>query len=193
MEVNPSVPANTVTEFIAYAKANPGKVNMATGGIGSAPQVYGELFKTMTGLNLVPVHYRGSAPALVDLMAGQVQVIFDPIASSIGYIMAGKLRPLAVTTASRSAALPDIPTVGDFVPGYEASESSSPTKPRNGARSFGQPTSRRSDAMKLTRRRFLHLAARSAALPVVSRIAFARPNAGRALWLPGCASLVLLR
>ena len=121
MEVNLSVPASTVPEFIAYAKANPGKVNMATGGIGSAAQVYGELFKTMTGLNLVPVHYRGSAPALVDLMAGQVQVTFDPIASSVGYILAGKLRPLAVTTATRSAALPDIPTVGDFVPGYEAS------------------------------------------------------------------------
>jgi tripartite-type tricarboxylate transporter receptor subunit TctC len=121
MEVNLSVPANTVPEFIAYAKANPGKVNIATGGIGSAAQVYGELFKTMTGLNLVPVHYRGSAPALVDLMAGQVQVTFDPMASSIGYIKAGKLRPLAVTTATRSAALPDIPTVGEFVPGYEAS------------------------------------------------------------------------
>jgi tripartite-type tricarboxylate transporter receptor subunit TctC len=121
MEVNPSVPAKTVPEFIAYAKANPGKVNMATGGIGSVAQVYGELFKAMTGLNLVPVHYRGSAPALVDLMAGQVQVMFDTIASSIGYIMAGKLRPLAVTTATRSAALPDIPTVADFVPGYEAS------------------------------------------------------------------------
>jgi tripartite-type tricarboxylate transporter receptor subunit TctC len=121
MEVNPSVPANTVPEFIAYAKANPGRVHMATGGIGSVAQVYGELFKAMTGLNLVPVHYRGSAPALVDLMAGQVQVMFDPIASSIGYIVAGKLRPLAVTTATRSATLPDIPTVGDFVPGYEAS------------------------------------------------------------------------
>jgi tripartite-type tricarboxylate transporter receptor subunit TctC len=121
MEVTPSVPAKTVPEFIAYAKANPGKVNMATGGIGSVAQVYGELFKAMTGLNLVPVHYRGSAPALVDLMAGQVQVMFDTIASSIGYIMAGKLRPLAVTTATRSATLPDIPTVGEFVPGYEAS------------------------------------------------------------------------
>jgi tripartite-type tricarboxylate transporter receptor subunit TctC len=131
MEVNPSVPANTVPEFIAYAKANPGKVNMATGGIGSAAQVYGELFKTMTGLNLVPVHYRGSAPALVDLMAGQVQVTFDPIASSIGYIMAGKLRPLAVTTATRSAALPDIPTVGDFVPGYEASGWQGIVAPKN--------------------------------------------------------------
>jgi tripartite-type tricarboxylate transporter receptor subunit TctC len=121
MEVSPSVPANTVPEFIAYAKANAGRVHMATGGIGSAAQVQGELFKAMTGLNLVPVHYRGSAPALVDLMAGQVQVTFDPIASSIGYIMAGKLRPLAVTSATRSVALPDIPTVGDSVPGYEAS------------------------------------------------------------------------
>jgi tripartite-type tricarboxylate transporter receptor subunit TctC len=131
MEVNLSVPANTVLEFIAYAKANPGKVNMATGGIGSAAQVYGELFKTMTGLNLVPVHYRGSAPSLVDLMAGQVQVTFDPIASSIGYITAGKLRPLAVSTATRSAALPDIPTVGDFVPGYEASGWQGIVAPKN--------------------------------------------------------------
>jgi tripartite-type tricarboxylate transporter receptor subunit TctC len=130
-EVNLSVPANTVPEFIAYAKANLGKVNMATGGIGSAAQIYRELFKTMTGLNLVSVHYRGSAPALADLMAGQVQVTFDPMASSIGYITAGKLRPLAVTTATRSAALPDIPTVGDFVPGYEASGWQGIVAPKN--------------------------------------------------------------
>jgi tripartite-type tricarboxylate transporter receptor subunit TctC len=121
MEVNPAFPAKTVPEFIAYARANPGKVNMATGGIGSGAQVYGELFKSMAGINLVPVHYRGSGPALVDLMAGQVQVTFDPISSSIEYIRAGRLRPLAVTGPTHSSALPDLPTISDFVKGYEAS------------------------------------------------------------------------
>jgi tripartite-type tricarboxylate transporter receptor subunit TctC len=131
MEVNPSFPAKTVPEFIAYAKANPGKINMATGGIGSAAQVYGELFKTLADVDLVPVHYRGSGPALVDLMGGQVQVTFDPIPSSIGYIRTGKLRALAVTAATRSAALPDVPTVADFVPGYEASGWQGIGAPRN--------------------------------------------------------------
>jgi len=121
MVVHPSVPAKTVPEFIAYAKANPGKINMASGGIGSAPHVYGELFKTMTGVDLVQVHYRGAGPALVDLLAGQVQIIFVNTAASIAYIRAGKLRALAVTTATRSEALPDVPTVSEFVPGYEAS------------------------------------------------------------------------
>jgi tripartite-type tricarboxylate transporter receptor subunit TctC len=121
MEVNPSVPAKTVPEFIAYAQSNPGKINMASAGPGSAPHVAGELFKMMTGLDLVRVHYRGSAPALPDLIAGQVQVMFDPLPSSIAHIRAGKLRPLGVTTAMRSEALPEVPTVGEFVPGYEAS------------------------------------------------------------------------
>ena len=121
MEVNPSVPAKTVPEFIAYAKANPGKINMASAGIGAAPHVSGELFKMMTGVDMVHVPYRGAAPALTDLLGGQVQVMFDTMPSSIEYIRAGKLRALAVTTATRSEALPDIPTVGDFVPGYEAS------------------------------------------------------------------------
>ena len=121
MEVNPSFPAKTVPEFIAYAKANPGKINMASAGNGSAPHVAGELFKMMTGVDMVHVPYRGAAPALTDLLGGQVQVMFDLIASSIEYIRAGKLRALAVTTATRSEALPDIPTVGEFVPGYEAS------------------------------------------------------------------------
>ena len=121
MEVNPSVPAKSVPEFIAYAKSNPGKINMASAGPGSAPHVAGELFKMMTGLDLVRVHYRGSAPALSDLLAGQVQVMFDPLPSSIAHIRAGKLRPLGVTTAMRSGVLPEVPTVGDFVPGYEAS------------------------------------------------------------------------
>ena len=121
LEVNPSFPAQTVLEFIAYAKANPGKINMASAGPGSAPHLYTELFKMMTGVDVVQVHYRGSGPALPALIAGQVHAMFDPIASSIAYIRASKLRPLAVTTGARLEVLPDIPTVGDFVPGYEAS------------------------------------------------------------------------
>jgi tripartite-type tricarboxylate transporter receptor subunit TctC len=121
MAVHPSVPAKTVPEFIDYAKANPGKINMASGGIGSAPHIYGELFKTMTGVDLVQVHYRGAGPAPVDLLAGQVQIIFVNTAASIEYIRAGRLRALAVTTETRSEALPDVPTVGEFLPGYEAS------------------------------------------------------------------------
>jgi tripartite-type tricarboxylate transporter receptor subunit TctC len=120
MVVNPVVPANTVPEFIAYAKANPGKINMASSGNGTVPHVAGELFKFMTGVDLVRVGYRGGGPALVDLMGGQVQVMFEPTLSTIGYIRAGKLRALAVTSATRSAALPDVPTVSEFVPGYEA-------------------------------------------------------------------------
>ena len=121
MLVNPSVPVQSVPEFIAYAKANVGKVNMASGGTGSAQHVAGELFKTMTGVQMNHVPYRGSAPALTDLLAGQVQVDFDVITSSIGYIKSGGIRALAVTGATRSELLPDIPTVGEFVPGYEAS------------------------------------------------------------------------
>jgi tripartite-type tricarboxylate transporter receptor subunit TctC len=120
MEVNPSFPAKTVPEFIAYAKANPGKINLAAVGPGSSTHIFGELFKLMAGVDLVPVHYSSSAPALTDLIAGQVQVMFDPLISSIEHIKAGKLRPLAVTTGTRTEALPDVPTVGDFVPGYEA-------------------------------------------------------------------------
>jgi tripartite-type tricarboxylate transporter receptor subunit TctC len=121
LEVNPSVPVNSVPELIAYAKANPGKLNYATGGIGTTQHLSAELFKFMTGVDIRHVPYRGSAPALVDLLAGQVQVMFDLMPASIGYIRAGKLRPLAVTTAERSAALPDVPAVGEFIPGYEAS------------------------------------------------------------------------
>ncbi len=121
MEVHPSVPAKTVPEFIAYAKANPGKINMASGGIGTTAHVAGELFKMMTGVDMRHVPYRGSAPALIDLLGGQVQVMFDLMSTSIEYIRAGKLRALAVTTATRSEALPDIPTISEFVPGYEAS------------------------------------------------------------------------
>jgi tripartite-type tricarboxylate transporter receptor subunit TctC len=119
--MNPSVPATTVPEFIAYAKANPGRVNMASAGNGSTSHLAGELFKMMTGVNMVHVPYRGGGPALTDLLAGQVQVFFPPMVVPIGQIRAGKLRALAVTTATRSEALPDIPTVGEFVPGYEAS------------------------------------------------------------------------
>src|SRR5262249_663295 len=121
MVVNASVPAITVPEFIAYAKGNLGKISMASGGIGTLSHVSGELFKMMTGVNLVHVPYRGLSPALTDLLGGQVQVTFASMASSIGYIRAGKLRALAVTTATRSEILPDVPTVGEFVPGYEAS------------------------------------------------------------------------
>ncbi len=121
MEVNPSFPAKTVPEFITYVKANPGKINMATTGAGSPPHLNGELFNVMAGVNLVPVSYRSSAPALTDLLGGPVQVMFDNILSSIAHIRAGKLRALAVTSAKRSDLLPDIPTVGEFVPGYEAS------------------------------------------------------------------------
>jgi tripartite-type tricarboxylate transporter receptor subunit TctC len=119
MVVNPSSPARTVPEFNSYAKANPGKINMATAGVGSPPHVYGELFKAMAGVDLIAVHYRGGGLGLVDLLGGQVQVMFEGITSSIEFIKAGKLRPLAVTSATRSAALPDIPTVGEFVSGYE--------------------------------------------------------------------------
>ena len=121
MEVNPSFPAKTVPQFIAYAKANPGKITMASSGIGSAQHVAGELFKFMAGVDMVHVPYRGSTPALTDLLAGQVNVMFDVTPSSIPLIKAGRLHPLAVTTATRFAALPDVPVLGDFVPGYEAS------------------------------------------------------------------------
>jgi tripartite-type tricarboxylate transporter receptor subunit TctC len=131
MVVNPSVPAKTVPEFIAYAKANPGKINMASAGIGASTHVAGELFKMMTGVNMVHVPYRGSPPALTDLLGGQVQVYFGPIAGSIEYVRAGTLRALAVTTANRSEALPDLPTVGEFVPGYEASAVWGIGAPRN--------------------------------------------------------------
>ena len=131
VEVHPSVPANTVPEFIAYAKANPAKISMASAGIGTTSHLAGELFKLMTGVNLVHVPYRGSAPALTDLLGGQVQVLFDPVASSIEHIRAGKLHALAVTTTTRSTALPDIPAVADFVPGYEASLSVGIGAPRN--------------------------------------------------------------
>src|SRR5438876_6326826 len=121
MEVNPSVPVKTVFEFIAYAKANPGKVNMASAGIGSVHHVAGELFKFMTGVDMVHVPYRGTTPALTDLLAGQAQVMFDVTPTSTPHIKAGKLRALAVTTVTRADVLPEIPIMGDFVPGYEAS------------------------------------------------------------------------
>ena len=121
MELNPSVPANTIPEFIAYAKANPGKINVASAGNGTPGHMASELFQLMTGLDLFDVPYRGGAPALTDLLGGQVQVIFDNLPTSLPYIRAGKVRPLAVTTAARSAALPDLTTVGEFVPGYEVS------------------------------------------------------------------------
>jgi tripartite-type tricarboxylate transporter receptor subunit TctC len=121
MLVNPSVPASTVPEFITYTKSNPGKISMASGGTGTVGHLSGELFKTMAGVNIVHVPYRGLSPALIDLLGGQVQVTFASMASSIEYVRAGKLRALAVTTATRSEMLPDVPTVGEFVPDYEAS------------------------------------------------------------------------
>jgi tripartite-type tricarboxylate transporter receptor subunit TctC len=120
MEVNPVLPVSSVPEFIAYAKANPGKINMASGGPGSAGHLYGELFKAMAGVDLVTVHYRGAGPALADLVAGQCQVMFDSIVSSISFIQSGQLRALAVTSATRVDRLPNLPPIGEFVAGYEA-------------------------------------------------------------------------
>ena len=121
MEVHPSFPAKTVAELIAYAKANPGKISHASAGIGSSSHLAGELFKVMTGVDIVHIPYRGNAPALTDLLAGQVQLGFDSLPSTIEYIRAGRLRPLGVSTATRSQALPDIPTISETVPGYESS------------------------------------------------------------------------
>src|SRR5215472_7167847 len=131
MEVNSATPVHTVPEFIAYTKARPGKVNFASAGIGSTIQLCGELFKIMTGVNMVHVPYRGNAPALTDLIAGQVQVIFADVPSSIEHVKAGKLRALAVTTAERSEILPAVPTVSEFLPGFEASNWFGVAAPRN--------------------------------------------------------------
>ena len=121
MEINPKVPAKTIPEFIAYAKANPGKINLASSGSGTSVHLSGELFKSMTGVDLLHVPYKGAAPALTDLVSGQTQIMFDNMPSSIGFIKSGELRALGVTTAKRNAALPDVPAVAEFVPGYEAS------------------------------------------------------------------------
>jgi len=129
--VNPSVPATTLPEFIAYAKANPGKINYGSAGQGTPQNIACELFKMMTGVNLVHVPYRGGAPAVADLISGHVQVIFAPVSESIQQIKAGKLRALAVTTAARLDVFPDLPTVGDFVPGYEASGFAGIGAPKN--------------------------------------------------------------
>lgn len=129
MEVNPSVPAERVAEFIAYVKANPGKVSFGSSGNGNTPHMAGELFKMMAGVDMVHVPYRGEAPALTDLLGGWVQVMFSTMPSSIGYIKAGKLRALAVTTSARAEALPDLPTVADFVPGYEVPAIGAPRGP----------------------------------------------------------------
>jgi tripartite-type tricarboxylate transporter receptor subunit TctC len=131
MVVNPLIPARIVPEFIAYAKANPGRINMASAGSGSPAHVAGELFKMMAGINMPHVPYRGDAPALTDLLGGQVQVYFGALASSIEYIRSGALRALAVTTAMRSQALPDIPTIGEFLPGFEASAWQGVGAPKN--------------------------------------------------------------
>jgi tripartite-type tricarboxylate transporter receptor subunit TctC len=120
MLVNPNVPAKSVPEFIAYAKANPGKINMGSAGSGTPQQTIGEMFKMMAGVDMVHVPYHGSAPELTDLIAGHIQVAFEPIQSTVGHIKSGTLRPLAVTTATRSELLPDVPTVAEFIPGFEA-------------------------------------------------------------------------
>src|SRR5207248_1132287 len=131
MAIHPSIPARTVPEFIAHAKSNPGKINHASAGVGTPGHLAGELFKAMTGIQFVHVPYRGNAPALADLLAGQVQVGFDGMPSSIEYIKAGKLHALAVTTTTRSEAEPDIPTVSEFVPGYETSTFYGVIAPKN--------------------------------------------------------------
>jgi tripartite-type tricarboxylate transporter receptor subunit TctC len=131
MQVNPSFPAKTVAEFIIYAESNPGKISYGSGGNGSSIHVASELFKMMAGVDMIHVPYRGGAPAMTDLMGGQIQVVFNPLPESIEHIKAGKLRPLAVTSARRSEILPDIPTVGDFVPSYEASALQGIGAPKN--------------------------------------------------------------
>jgi len=131
MEVNPSFPAKTVPEFIAYAKAHPGEISFASAGNGSVAHVTGELFKMMTGVNMLHVPYRGAPPALTDLIAGQVHVMFDNVPSSIEHIRAGRLRPLAVTATTRLEALPDVPPLGDFVPGFETSAWAGIGAPKN--------------------------------------------------------------
>ena len=131
MVVNPSFPAKTGAEFIAYAKANAGKLNMATSGAGSASDLYGVLFKAMAGINLVAVHYRGVGPALPDLISGRVDVMFPPLVSALGYIRAGTLRPLGVTTTTRRNVVPDVPPIGDFVPGYEGTDWTGISAPAN--------------------------------------------------------------
>jgi tripartite-type tricarboxylate transporter receptor subunit TctC len=131
MVVNPAVPANTVPEFIAYAKANPGKINMASGGVGSISQVTGELFKMMAGVDLFHVPYRGDAPALVDMVGGQMQVMFDLISASIEFAKDGRLRALAVTSTNRSEALPNLPAVAEFLPGYDSTSFEGLGAPKN--------------------------------------------------------------
>jgi Tripartite tricarboxylate transporter family receptor len=147
MQVNPSVPARTVPEFIAYAKANPGTINMGSGGNGATGHVSGELFKMMAGVKLVHVPYRGEALALTDLIAGQVQIVFATVGSSIQYIRAGQLRALAITSATRSEALPEVPPLADFLPGYEASSWNGLCAPR-----IRPPKSSTGSTRKSTRR-----------------------------------------
>jgi tripartite-type tricarboxylate transporter receptor subunit TctC len=146
LEIHPSLPAKTLPEFIAYAKANAGKINMVMAGNGSTLHVSGELFKMMTGINLVNVPYRGAAPALTDLLTGQVQVMFDFIPASIEHIRSGKLRALAVSTATRSEVLPDVPTIAEVVPGYEASGWFGVGAPRNTPADFVEKLNREINA-----------------------------------------------
>jgi tripartite-type tricarboxylate transporter receptor subunit TctC len=130
MLVNPAMPAN-IPDFIAYAKANPGKINMSSAGPGTVPHIYGELFKIMTGTDMVMVHYRGAGPAMPDLISGRIQVMFDSVPSAIQQVRSGKLRPLGVTTAARLDVMPDVPAINEFVPGYAASNWYGIVAPKN--------------------------------------------------------------
>jgi len=146
MVVNPSVPANSIPELVAYAQANPRKINMATAGIGTVGHLYGEMFKVMAGVDLVLVHYRGDARAITDLLGGQVQVYIGGLVATIGHIRAGRLRALGVTTAMRSQALPDVPTLGEFLPSFEASGWQGLGAPKNTAPAIIDKLNREIDA-----------------------------------------------
>ena len=174
MEVNPDVPAKSVTEFIAYAKANPGKINFASSGTGSLSHVAGELFKIMTGVDMQHVPYRGAAPALNDLIGGRVQVMILPITSSLEHIRAGRLRALGVTTAARLAVVPDIPTVAETLPGYEVSDWSGIGVPRSTPAEIVERLGTEIDAALGDPRMKARLADLGSVLMAMSRADFAR-------------------
>ena len=176
MEVHPSVPAKTVPELIAYAKANPGKLNMASAGIGSPSHVAGELFKLMAGVDMVHVPYRGVAPALADLLGGQVQVMIDNMPTAIEHIRAGRLRALAVTSAPRSEVLPDVPAMSEFLPGYEATSWFGVGAPRNTPGEIVDLLNREINAALRTR------TSRRASPPWAPRPLRARPPISASTW-----------
>ena len=183
MQVYPGLPAKTVPEFLAYARANPGKINMGSAGTGSTPHVAGELFKMMAGVDLLHVPYRGGAAAMTDLMSGQVQVMFEPVAGPLEHLRSGRLRALAVTTTVRSPALPDVPTVGEFVPGYEASSRARPRRAEGhacGDRRHSQPGGQRRSPTQSCRRDLPTSAPRfsPARLPISASSSPTRPTSG---------------